>query len=65
MEVYAGIKNILNFIPKDTYMRPFDPFDKNVGDPVQNPNGYTFDTEYNYAALQGIRYFLGVRYTLN
>lgn len=64
-ELYSGVKNLLNFIPKDTYMRPFDPFDKHVNDPIQNPNGYTFDTEYNYAPLQGIRYFAGVRYTLN
>ncbi|KAA5533228.1 TonB-dependent receptor plug domain-containing protein [Taibaiella lutea] len=63
-EVYAGIKNILNFVPKDTYMRPFDPFDKHVNDAVNNPNGYTFDTEYNYAPLQGIRGFAGLRYTL-
>jgi outer membrane receptor for ferrienterochelin and colicins len=63
-EVYAGIKNILNFTPKDTYMRPFDPFDKHVNDAASNPNGYTFDTEYNYAPLQGIRGFAGLRYTL-
>jgi len=63
-EVYGGIKNILNFVPKDTYMRPFDPFDKHVNDAVNNPNGYTFDTEYNYAPLQGMRGFLGLRYTL-
>ena len=64
LEVYSGIKNILNFVPKDTYMRPFDPFDKHVNDPVKNPYGYTFDTEYNYASLQGLRYFAGIRYTL-
>lgn len=63
-ELYSGIKNILNFVPKDTYMRSFDPFDKQVNDPVSNPNGYTFDTEYNYAPLQGARGFIGLRYTL-
>ncbi len=45
-------------------MRPFDPFDKNVNDPVNNPHHYTFDTTYGYAPMQGIRGFLGVRYTL-
>ncbi|HEY8401243.1 MAG TPA: TonB-dependent receptor [Cytophagaceae bacterium] len=60
-EVYGGVKNLLNFIPKDPLMRPFDPFDKHVSDPVSNPNGYTFDTTYNYAPIQGIRGFLGVR----
>jgi outer membrane receptor for ferrienterochelin and colicins len=63
-EIYCGIKNIFDFVPKDTYMRPFDPFDKQVNDPVSNPHGYTFDTEYNYAPLQGRRSFLGLRFQL-
>lgn len=64
-EIYGGVKNIFNFVPKeDSIMRPFDPFDKHVDDPVNNPHGYTFDTEYNYASLQGIRGFLGIRFTL-
>ncbi|WP_153796709.1 TonB-dependent receptor [Foetidibacter luteolus] len=63
-ELYGGIKNLFNFVPKYALMRPFDPFDKHINDPVNNPNGYTFDTEYNYASLQGIRGFLGVRYNL-
>jgi outer membrane receptor for ferrienterochelin and colicins len=59
-EIYGGCKNFLNFIPKeDIIMRPFDPFDKNIG--VNNPNGYTFDSNYNYAPMQGARLFLGVR----
>lgn len=65
LELYGGIKNLLNFVPKETLMRPFDPFDKQVNDPVTNPKGYTFDTEYNYAPLQGIRGFAGIRYTLH
>lgn len=63
-EVYGGVKNLLNFTPDNPIMRPFDPFDKNVSDPVGNPNGYTFDPSYNYAPLQGIRCFLGLRYTI-
>jgi outer membrane receptor for ferrienterochelin and colicins len=62
LEVYGGAKNIFNFIPDDPLLRPFDPFDKNIT--VNNPNGYTFDTSYNYAPIQGIRAFAGVRYTL-
>lgn len=61
-EVYGGVKNLLNFIPADPLLRPFDPFDKNIN--VNNPNGYTFDTSYNYAPLQGIRGFLGLRYSM-
>ncbi|WP_118974520.1 TonB-dependent receptor [Taibaiella koreensis] len=64
LELYGGVKNLLNFVPKETFMRPFDPFDKQVNDPVSNPKGYTFDTEYNYAPLQGIRGFAGIRYML-
>lgn len=63
-EVYCGVKNLFNFTPKDPLMRPFDPFDKHVNDPVNNPNHYTFDTAYGYAPMQKIRGFLGIKYTL-
>lgn len=63
-EIYGGAKNLLNFIPKDPILRPFDPFDKNINDPISNPNGYTFDPSYNYAPIQGIKGFLGVRWTI-
>ncbi|OYQ37218.1 TonB-dependent receptor [Flavobacterium cyanobacteriorum] len=64
LEFYGGVKNLFNFTPKDPIIRPFDPFDRNVDDPVNNPNGYTFDPSYNYASLQGRRIFLGIRYNL-
>ncbi|HEX5024597.1 MAG TPA: TonB-dependent receptor, partial [Agriterribacter sp.] len=64
MEFYGGVKNLFNLIPQDPMMRPFDPFNKYVNDPVNNPYGYTFDPSYNYAALQGMRGFFGVRYNL-
>ncbi len=60
-EVYGGIKNLFNFLPDNPLMRPFDPFDRYTE--VDNPNGYTFDTTYNYAPVQGLKGFLGVRYT--
>ncbi len=63
LEIYAGVKNLLNFMPKNPLMRPHDPFDKTVNDAEKNPNGYVFDTSYNYAPLQGIRGFVGVRYS--
>lgn len=62
LQAYGGVKNLLNFMPRHVLLRAFDPFDKYVTQ--DNPNGYTFDTEYNYAPLQGRRGFLGVRYTL-
>jgi outer membrane receptor for ferrienterochelin and colicins len=75
-ELYAGIKNLLNFLPKQN--NPFliantnDPFDTNVqynanGQVIptpQNPYALTFDTSYVYAQNQGIRGFFGLRYTL-
>lgn len=64
-ELYGGVKNLLNFIPKDPIMRPFDPFDKNAGDVAANPNGYTFDPSYNYASMQGIRVYVGIRMPIN
>jgi outer membrane receptor for ferrienterochelin and colicins len=62
IEFYAVVKNLLDFVPQYSLMRPFDPFDKNVT--VDNPNGWTFDTEYNYAPIQGIRFGLGVRWAI-
>jgi outer membrane receptor for ferrienterochelin and colicins len=63
LELYLGLKNLLNFLPKDPLLRPFDPFDKNIS--VDNPNGYSFDTSYNYAPLQGIRGIAGIRWTIH
>jgi len=63
-QCYVGIKNLLNFIPEDPIMRPQDPFDQNVNDPINNLNGYTFDPGYNYAPMQKMRVFIGVRYKL-
>lgn len=76
-EIYAGFKNLLNFLPKQNnpflISRTDDPFDQNVeydsnGTVLatpQNPYGLTFDTTYVYAQNQGIRGFFGIRYTLN
>ena len=75
-ELYGGIKNILNWTPNKG--NPFliananDPFDQNVdydanGNVVatpSNPYALTFDPGYVYAPNQGIRGFLGLRYTL-
>ena len=51
LEIYGGVKNLLNFIPKNpiyNWQQPFSP---------------EFDTSYNYAPVQGIKGFLGLRYT--
>ncbi len=71
LEIYGGVKNLLNFTPPATSIaRAFDPFDKQVtfgadGQVVptaNNPYALTFDPSYVYAPNQGIRTFLGVRY---
>ena len=73
LEIYGGVKNLLNFTPtRDAIARAFDPFDKQVtfdaaGQVVptpNNPNALTFDPSYVYAPNQGIRGFAGVRYNL-
>lgn len=73
LEVYAGVKNLLNFIPQDPLLHPDDPFDRPGGKyfdangnprPDTNPYGYTFDTTYNYAQLQGAKVQAGIRWTI-
>lgn len=73
-QIYGGVKNLLNWTPSKNVpfliSRSNDPFDKNVQfDPngnamrtPDNPYGLVFDPSYVYAANQGIRIFLGVRY---
>jgi outer membrane receptor for ferrienterochelin and colicins len=62
-EVYFGVKNLLNWTPNKG--NPFiiagadDPFDEDV-----QPGELSFDPGYVYGPNQGIRSFLGVRYTL-
>jgi outer membrane receptor for ferrienterochelin and colicins len=62
VEIYLGIKNIFNFIQKEPILRPFDPFNRNTT--VNNPNNYRFDTTYGFISTEGIKGFIGFRYTL-
>lgn len=72
-QIYFGVKNLLNFTPpSNSIARPFDPFDRDVsfndnGEAIPttgNPNALTFDPSYVYAPNQGIRGFIGIRYTI-
>ncbi len=72
-EIYGGVKNLLNFTPpSNAIARAFDPFDRGVDYDNQgnvlatdtNPYALTFDPSYVYAPNQGIRGFLGFRYTI-
>ncbi len=77
LEIYVGIKNILNWTPNKgnpfIIARAEDPFDKNVEHDenknvlpsASNPYALTFDPSYVYAPNQGIRFFLGMRYRLD
>ncbi len=76
IEIYGGVKNLLNFLP--TRFSPFliaranDPFDKGVQfqpngqvrATADNPYALSFDPTYMFAPNQGIRGFLGIRYTI-
>jgi outer membrane receptor for ferrienterochelin and colicins len=62
-ELYAGIKNLLGFYPREeVILRAFDPFDKQIE--INNPYGHSFDPSYNYAPIQGRRLLLGCRWTM-
>ncbi|QRM88818.1 TonB-dependent receptor plug domain-containing protein [Lacinutrix sp. WUR7] len=77
LEMYGGVKNLLNWTPNQgnpfIIARAGDPFDENVqfdgnGDVIataDNPYALTFDPSYVYGPNQGIRLFFGVRYKLN
>lgn len=77
LEIYGGVKNLLNWTPwknsdEPIIARSFDPFDEGVefnsaGEVLatpSNPNALTFDPTYVYAPNQGIRGFLGIRYNM-
>jgi outer membrane receptor for ferrienterochelin and colicins len=77
MEVYGGIKNLLNWTPVRSVpfliARAHDPFDKKVEvDPEghirstpENPYALSFDPTYSFAANQGRRWFLGIRFHID
>lgn len=73
VELYGGLKNLLNFRPRaDAIARSNDPFDKQVQldangqvlATAQNPYALTFDPSYVFAPNQGRRAFVGVRFSL-
>ncbi len=76
VELFGGIKNLLNWTPaKSTpfiIARSHDPFDKKVQyetngkvkATTENPYALTFDPSYVYAPNQGIRFFAGIRFTM-
>ncbi|MFM1912696.1 MAG: hypothetical protein RIR51_534 [Bacteroidota bacterium] len=77
MEIFGGIKNLLNWTPNKNnpfiIARAHDPFDKNLnydnqGKPLvneENPYGLSFDPSYVYGPNQGRQGFIGIRYSFN
>ena len=74
VESYGGIKNILNFTPpRNSIVRSFDPFDRQVAfdgtgnalPTADNPYALTFDPTYVYTSNQGMRFFFGLRWKYN
>lgn len=69
MQIYGGVKNIFNTLPKgDAIARWWDPYGE-PGNGVTPPAGRTdviFEpNDYSYTPMQGARAFLGVRYSIN
>lgn len=62
IEVYAGLKNIFNFIQKEPILRPNDPYNTTYN--PANPSDYRFDTTYGFTTTQGIKGFIGLRYVM-
>ena len=74
---FVGIKNLLNWTPAKSnpflIARSEDPFDRNVNfdssgrvqATANNPYALSFDPTYIYAPNQGIRFFLGLNYSLS
>lgn len=77
LEIYGGIKNLLNWTPNKgnpfIISRTNDPFDKEVefdtnGQIIataNNPYALSFDPTYVYGPNQGARGFLGFRYSFS
>lgn len=76
IELYAGIKNLLNWTPDQgnpfIIARTDDPFDKRISydangqiqSTPDNPYALSFDPTYVYAPNQGRRVFGGIRFSL-
>lgn len=68
IEIYGGIKNIFNVLPKgDVIARWWDPFGEpgNGVTPPKGRNDVIFEpNDYSYTPMQGTRGFIGVRYNL-
>jgi outer membrane receptor for ferrienterochelin and colicins len=57
---FISVRNFTNFTPPNySILRSFDPFDQQINNTIDNPNGYTFDASYMYASFQGLNFVFG------
>lgn len=67
LQIYLGAKNLFNFFPEQKIiyqaedLKPAQIKEVALG---TFPRGYYFNTDSNYAPMQGIRGFLGIRWNL-
>ncbi len=67
LQIYAGLKNMFNFFPEQKIIYQAKELRSEQIKPSAYsilPQGYYFNTDSNYAPVQGIRGFLGVRWNL-
>jgi outer membrane receptor for ferrienterochelin and colicins len=66
LQVYAGVKNIFDFMPDNKIAYQANQLrNEQISDAAFGvfPRGYYFNSDYGYAPMQGIRGFLGVRWS--
>jgi hypothetical protein len=64
LSVRVGANNILNFVPKNIFLRPNDPFNYTADNTVTNPDGHRFDSSYTYSPMKGAYGFISLKYIL-
>lgn len=61
LQLYAGVKNLFNYVPANLLVNTKDPFNDLSG--ADKYGGLQFDTEYNYTPQQGRTGYLGARFS--
>jgi outer membrane receptor for ferrienterochelin and colicins len=67
LDMYLGVKNVFNYLPdvKLVYRAADLASSLQTSESFSvSPNGYYFNPDYNYAPMQGIRAFVGLRLVL-
>lgn len=62
LELYGGVQNLFNYVPKHLLVATNDPFGDVHNSDSGGVGGLQFDTEYNYTAQQGRTAYIGFRF---